>query len=211
MMTPRLRKLVLTTHITFSVGWLGAVAAFLALAVTGLTSKDALTVRAAYLGMDVTAWFVIVPLSLASLVVGLLQALWTPWGLFRHYWVLLKFLITTLATILLLVHMRLVTHLARVAAETTLSSVDLRAMRIELVSKAGAALLALLVTTTLSVYKPGGMTAYGRRKHRQQYGETDRDAITGTPRWVYVFGTIGVILLIVIRHLTMFGHGSHGH
>lgn len=210
-MTPGLRKLVLTSHITLSVGWLGAVAGFLALAVAGLTSKNAQMVRAAYLGMDVTGWFVIVPLSLVSLVVGLVQALWTPWGLFRHYWVLLKLLITTLATILLLVHMRPVTHLARVAAETTLSSVDLRGPRIQLVGDASAALLALLVTTTLSVYKPRGMTAYGRGKHREQYGETDRSTTTSTPRWAYVFVAIGLILVFVIRHLTMLGHGSHGH
>jgi hypothetical protein len=36
-MTPRLRKFALTAHVTSSVGWLGAVAAFLALAVAGLT------------------------------------------------------------------------------------------------------------------------------------------------------------------------------
>lgn len=75
---------------TCSVGALGAVAAFLALAVAGLGGNDAPVVRAAYLGMDLTARFVIVPLVLASLVTGLIQALITPWGLFRHYWVLAK-------------------------------------------------------------------------------------------------------------------------
>ena len=33
---------------------------------------------------------------------------------------------------------------------------------------AGAALLALLVAATLSVYKPPGMTRYGRRKQYEQ-------------------------------------------
>ena len=49
-MTASLRKFALTAHVTCSVGWLGAVAGFLALAVTGLTSPDAQMVRAAYLG-----------------------------------------------------------------------------------------------------------------------------------------------------------------
>lgn len=66
-MTPRLRKFALTAHVTSSVGWLGAVAGFLALAVAGLTSQDAQMVGAAYLTMELTTWFVIVPLSLASL------------------------------------------------------------------------------------------------------------------------------------------------
>ena len=39
-MTSRLRKLVLASHVTFSVGWLGAVAAYLALAVIGMTTSD---------------------------------------------------------------------------------------------------------------------------------------------------------------------------
>ena len=163
-MTPGLRKFALTAHVTFSVGWLGAVAGFLALAVAGLTSQDAQMVRAAYLAMELIAWFVIVPLSLASPLTGLLQALGTTWGLFRHYWVLIKFLITIPATILLLVHMRPIGHLARVVAETTLSSGELAGMRIQLVADAGAAIVALLVATTLSVFKPRGLTPYGRRK-----------------------------------------------
>src|SRR5712692_4662848 len=120
-MTPRLRKFALTAHLTSSVGWLGAVAGFLALAVAGLTSQDAQMVRAAYLAMDLTAWFVIVPLSFASPLTGIVQSLGTTWGLFRHYWVLVKFLITIPSTILLLVHLRPIGHLARVVAETTLS------------------------------------------------------------------------------------------
>jgi hypothetical protein len=95
-MAPRLRKFTLTAHVAFSVGWLGAVAGFLALAVAGLTSQDAQTVRAAYLAMELTAWFVIAPLSLASLLTGLVQSLGTTWGLFRHYWVVAKLLTTSL-------------------------------------------------------------------------------------------------------------------
>ncbi len=166
MMTSHLRKFALTTHVTASVGWLGAVAGFLALAVAGLNSQDAQMVRAAYLAMELIAWFVIVPLSLASLLTGLVQSLGTTWGLFRHYWVLVKLLITILATIILLVHMQPISYMGSVAAATPLSSADLRGLRTQLVADAGAALLALLVATTLSVYKPRGMTPYGRRKQR---------------------------------------------
>jgi hypothetical protein len=167
-MTPGLRKFALTTHVTSSVGWLGAVASFLALSVVGLNSQDARMVRAAYLAMELTAWFVIVPLSLASLLTGLVQSLGTTWGLFRHYWVVVKLLITVLATLILLLHMRPISHMAGVAAETTLSSAELRGLRLQLVADAGAALLVLLVATTLSVYKPRGITRYGWRKQREQ-------------------------------------------
>ncbi len=167
-LTPWVRKFALTAHVTSSVGWLGAVAAFLALAVVGLTSRDAQRVRAAYLAMELTGWFVIVPLSFASLLTGLVQALVTPWGLFRHYWVLAKLLINILSTGLLLLHMRPVSRMAAVVGETALSNTDHRRLRIQLVADSGAALIALLVATTLSVYKPRGMTRYGWRKQREE-------------------------------------------
>ena len=168
-LTPRLRKFALTAHVTSSVGWLGAVAGFLALAVAGLTSQDAQTVRAAYLAMELTGWFVLVPLSLASLLTGLVQSLGTTWGLFRHYWVLAKLLINIIATVVLLLYMQTLGYLAGVAAETTSSSDDLSGLRSpSAVLHAGAALLLLLVATTLAVYKPRGMTPYGWRKQHEQ-------------------------------------------
>jgi hypothetical protein len=168
-MTPRLRKLMLTAHVTSSVGWLGAVAVSLALGVAGLTSQDAQTVRGAYLTLELTGWFVLVPLSLASLLTGLVQSLGTTWGLFRHYWVLFKLLITVVATIVLLLYMQTLSYLAAIAAETTSSSGALAELRNPSpVLHAGGALLLLLVATTLAVYKPRGMTRYGQRKQHER-------------------------------------------
>jgi hypothetical protein len=167
-MTPGLRKLALTAHVTCSVGWLGAVATFLAVAITGLTSWNGQTVRAAYLAMELTGWCVIVPLCFASLLTGIVQSLGTRWGLLRHYWVVAKLLIAILATVVLLVHMQPIGDVARVAAERSLAAGDLRAVRIQLVADAGAALLVLVVATALSVYKPRGLTPYGWRKQREQ-------------------------------------------
>jgi len=167
-MSPRLRKIALTAHVTVSVGWIGAVAAFLALAVGGLTSQDAQMVRAAYLGAEVTTWFVIVPLCLASLLTGLVSSLGTTWGVFRYYWVLFKLVMTTLSTVILLVHTQTISYVARVATATTMSGADLTQLRIQLVGYAVAALVVLLVAATLSIYKPRGMTRYGWRKQHEQ-------------------------------------------
>lgn len=167
-MTPGLRRLSLTLHVTSSVGWLGAVAGFLALAIAGLTSEDEQMVRAAYLAMELMTWFVIIPLSVASPLSGLVQSLGTQWGLFRHYWVLIKFLITIPATLILLVHLRPIGHMARAVAENALIDGELAGLRMQLAADSGAALLVLLVATTLSVYKPRGMTGYGRRKLREE-------------------------------------------
>jgi hypothetical protein len=163
---PRLRKFVLTAHVTASVGWLGAVAAFLALGVVSLTSEDAQTVRAAFLVMEPTAWFVLVPFAVASLLTGLIQSLGTVWGLFRHYWILFKLLINLGAIVVLLMYMQTLSYVADVAAQTTFSSDDLGETRISPVLHAALALLLLLVATVLAVYKPRGMTPYGQRKQR---------------------------------------------
>ena len=165
-MPPRLRKFALTAHVMFSVGWLGAVATFVALAVIGLTNQDAQTVRAAYLVMEPAAWFMLVPLTIASLLTGLVTSLGTHWGLFQHYWVLFKLLINVFATTVLLMYMETFRSLARVAAD---SSADLGAVRSASPGlHAGGALLLLLVATTLAVYKPRGMTRYGQRKQRER-------------------------------------------
>jgi hypothetical protein len=169
-LTPRRRKLALTTHVTASVGWLGAVIAFLALSVAGLTSQDPQTVRGAYLVMELTGWVVLVPLSLASLVSGLVCSLGSAWGLFRHYWVLFKLVINLVATIVLLLYMQTLERLGDVAAATTLSDTRLGGLRDPSpVLHAAAALLLLLVATTLAIYKPRGLTRYGQRtQHRQR-------------------------------------------
>ena len=167
-MAPRLRKFALTAHVTASVGWLGAVAGFLVLAVVGLTSRDDQTVRSVYLILDLTAWYVIVPLCLASVLTGLVSSLSTAWGLFRHYWVLLKILITIPSSLMLLVHMQPISYMAGIAAKTPSSIADLQRLKIQLVMESGTALLVLLVATALSVYKPKGMTRYGWRRQQEQ-------------------------------------------
>lgn len=160
-MTPGQRKLVLTVHVGSSVGWIGAVICFLALAIVGLASKDILTARAAYIAMGLTYGYVIVPLGLASLLTGLVSSLGTEWGLVRHYWVLVKLLLTIPLGILMLVHIQPVGYLAGAAAKMTQSNVDLGGLRIQLVADSGAAMLVLFVTTALAMYKPRGTTGYG--------------------------------------------------
>lgn len=232
-MTPGLRKLALTAHVASSVSLLGSIAAFLALVVTGLTSQDEQIVRAAYPAMDLTARFVIVPLAFASLLTGLVQSLGTPWGLFRHYWVLAKLLLTVFATIVLLTKMELIGYAARLASETILPRADLHAAGIELAVHAAGGLLTLLVPTVLSVYKPRGLTPYGRRTQHEQRKPSHRPCIPsqracldsngGAGGWLsgesiaitmpraYVIGIIFVVLVLhlVVLHVTGFAVGGH--
>ena len=167
-MPPFLRKLALIMHVTSSVGLLGAIAAFLALAIAGFASADDQTIRACYLAMKITAKFVIVPLAFAALLIGLIQSLGTAWGLFQHYWVLMKLLLTAFATTILLIKMALISEAARLAAETIIPHSELRAAGIQLMVHAAGGLCVLLLPMVLSIYKPQGRTRYGWRKQQEQ-------------------------------------------
>jgi hypothetical protein len=164
-MPPGLRKLVLTVHLTVSVGWIGAAVAYLALGVSAVTSPDAQTVRAAWIAMEVTGWYVIVPLALAALLTGFVISLGTPWGLFRHYWVLITLVLTVLSTGVLLLHMPAVSSLADAARAA--DDAGLGRFGGDLFHP-GVGLLVLLVITALNVYKPRGLTPYGWRKQHEQ-------------------------------------------
>ncbi|OAF07767.1 hypothetical protein AYJ54_16830 [Bradyrhizobium centrolobii] len=155
-MTPGLRKFLLTLHVVASVGWMGAVAVFLALAVAGLLSSDSQIIRASYIAMDLTYRTVVVSLGLASLATGLVSSLGTDWGLFRYYWIIVKLLVTVPAIILMLVHVRPVSHLASVVSTIALPNSDLARPGFQLLMYVCAALFILLVATVLSTYKPRG-------------------------------------------------------
>jgi hypothetical protein len=211
-MTPGLRKFALTAHVAFSVGWLGAVVAYLAVAIACLVSQDAQMVRAGYSTMELTGWFVIVPLSLAALLTGLVQSLGTEWGLFRYYWIVVKFVLTVGAVTILLLHMPAVSRRSGAQAE---------------VIHAGGGVLVLLATTTLSVYKPWGRTPYGRRKQQVGRGTlggmplsaspslSDPDnepPSSGLPIGLIVLAVVSVLAaVLILLHLSSGGPGSHGH
>jgi len=164
-LSPGLRRLVLTAHVASSVGWLGAAVAFLALTVAGLTGQDAQMLRAVYLAAEPITLFVIVPFAIASLITGVVASLGTSWGLFRHYWVVFKLVLTVLATIVLLQYIETVRHFADTAAGA--GPVDVSGLRSYLLH-AGGGLLVLLVTVVLAVYKPRGLTPYGWRRQQEQ-------------------------------------------
>jgi hypothetical protein len=115
--------------------------------------------------MELTGWFVIVPLALAALLTGLVMALGTPWGLFRHYWVVITLVLTILSTAVLLLHMPTVSALA--GAARVANGADLVGLRGDLLH-AGGGLLVLLVVTALNVYKPQGLTPYSWRKQHEE-------------------------------------------
>jgi hypothetical protein len=209
-MTSSLRKFMLTAHVTASVGWVGALAVFLAHAIASEVSHDLEIVRAACLMMAVTAWFVILPLSVSSLLSGTVQALGTTWGLFRHYWVLVKLLLTVFATAMLLLKLAPIDYLAKAAAESTFAITDEAGLKTSLLVHAGGGLVVLLAILALGIYKPAGLTRYGLRK--LSLDGRDTRAVHALPQWMKLVGIAALFLLLLVAFMLFHrGHGPGAH
>jgi hypothetical protein len=203
-MPQSLRKFTLSSHITVSVGWLGAVVVFLVLAITGLTTKDNTLARAMYMALEVCTIYVIVPFCLASLVTGLIQAFGTKWGVFKHYWIIVKLLLTCFMTLLLFLHLKPINELSVSAASADFTNVNESATVIELIKKAAAAVLGLIAVTAISVYKPWGKTRYGLK---DQANPTSQAPFAW--RKLFLWVGIALMLFIMLKHLV--GGGMHHH
>ena len=170
------RTALLTLHIVCSVGWLGAVVAYLVIALLAVSSSDPALVRVTYVLMEHLTWYVIVPFNVLSLASGITSSLVSPWGLLRHYWVTTKLVLNLVTTLFLLGYTQELDALVRVANRSVLGAEELQILREPLnVVHAAVALLLLVIATVLAVYKPRGLTRYGYR--RAARGATARPVV----------------------------------
>ena len=203
-MSPSMRKFALTAHVIASVGWIGALTVFFAHALAGVLSENELVVRATSVAMGLTAWLVIMPLSIATLITGLVQALGSAWGLLRHYWVLFKLVLTAIATGVLLLKMQPISHLADAAAQGGFSGGDLVGLRTSLAVHAAGGLVVLVGAVGLAIYKPAGMTRFA--------GHAPNATAAGTPRWAKVLGFVLAAFVVLVGAMAIFGaHGPGAH
>ena len=102
-----------------------------------------------------------------ALLTGVLMSLGTPWGLVRHYWVVVKLGLTLAATLVLLAYTGTLSALSDTASESR-STHDATLLRTNsvIIHSAGA-LVVLFVANVLAVFKPRGLTRYGWRKSRE--------------------------------------------
>lgn len=163
-MQPGLRRAVLAVHVVTSVGWIGAAAAYLAVGVAAGLSDQPLDVRAAWIAMDLIGWHVIVPAAALALTTGLVMSLGTPWGLLRHYWVVIALVLTVTSFVVLILHLPTVTAVASLARTAD----DATATRLGGdVFHPALGLVVLVVVAVLNIYKPRGLTPYGQRRRAQ--------------------------------------------
>jgi hypothetical protein len=162
MVKPAVRRGLLVAHIAASVGWIGAIAASLALAVVAFVTTDPAVAGAVYRVLEPLGWAALVPFSVAALVTGVIQSLVSPWGLIRHYWVLMKLALNVFAVAVLLLYMQTLAGFARAASGGGAAVPSLSP-----VVHAAAAIVLLLIALVLSVYKPRGLTTWGYRRQAE--------------------------------------------
>ena len=206
-MSPAARKFTLTAHVLSSIGWFGALLVFLAHAIASLMSNDLQVVRSVCIAMALTAWFVILPLSLASFLTGVVQALGTAWGLVRHYWVIAKLLLTAFATGILLLKLAPISDLAAAAGRLSFSAESSAELKMSLLVHSVGGLVVLMVIAILAVYKPVGLTSFAKREEVRSAGNA---ASSGgpTPRWVRNSLIAATALALLVALLIL--HGGHG-
>lgn len=147
-LTPRARKRVTVLHVASSVALLGQVWVNAALAVIALRASDHELAHAAYTLMQDLVFASAVPLSLLSLVSGVVLGLGTKWGLLRFRWVTAK-------QVLLLLTVVTGMAIQRPLLEQLLT-VPSPAVQLTNLAATGGQFGLLMVATWLSVFKPGG-------------------------------------------------------
>jgi hypothetical protein len=181
-MVKRWRQLTVWLHVLTSVGWMAQAMTLCVLLAVGLAAdhpavRDAATSMAHQVDGRLLA-----PMAGVSACTGIVLSAATPWGFFLHWWVLIKFAVSTVQVYLGI----FVLSPALTDSMTTGPSLPL---------VVGTALMASAIAFQgwLAVRKPWGTVRRGRR------------AAAGTgPRWVFVATVLGglveLTLALVLGH-----------
>lgn len=144
-LSPALRRSVLTVHIIASVGLLGDCAALVAINVRAATTSDPELAASAYELLTMFSVVFGIPLSFASLVTGVTLGLGSKWGVVRYGWVAAK--------LALIVSVIGVGAFVLGPATAAMAAGD-GGYEAVLIGASAYDVLALMVATGLSVFKP---------------------------------------------------------
>lgn len=162
-----LRKLLLTVHLLFSGILLGCTVVFVILDLTALFSRDQPTLEACYRIMHLLSRTSLRASTIGSIVSGALLSVLTSWGLLQFRWIIAKEALSlpVLALGLYGIYEWSLRGLHRVAAGGADVFADTGYQSDGLMLGTGIALqlVSLVLLFWLSVYKPGGRTAWASK------------------------------------------------
>ena len=157
----RPRRLLVLVHLVVSLVWMGGGAANVVLGLTARLDPDGgLAAQQAHVAVHVLDLWLVIPAAFSALVTGLLLSWLTPWGFARHWWVLVKLVLTVgvivFSTFGVGVWVELLLQHPRSPGWYPTA----------LVAGGLANLVAFLVMTVLSHYKPRGLTPWATASPR---------------------------------------------
>jgi hypothetical protein len=159
-LSPAWRKPLLVVHLSGAFGFLGSSLAVLALTAAGASGTAAATMYPA--AQMITTWLVI-PLAIVAFAAGVTQALVSPWGLTKYWWVAIKLLITAVVTIFigLTIYPRIAGAAATALGHSTQPLTG--GQRSRILSSWPIICGLLIINAFLGVYKPGWRLRKGQR------------------------------------------------
>ncbi|WP_433463238.1 hypothetical protein [Spirillospora sp. CA-128828] len=155
----RARRVWLTLHVGISVGWLGLALAMTTLAVAGATAEDRAVRHGAYELMHVFDLAIVIPSMVMAIITGLVVSLGTPWGVIKHWWVLLKLVIALVIPVMAIVQS---TWIKELQTRTADPAADPGGTGLTLILCILLYTALLWTAVILSVFKPGKKTRWAR-------------------------------------------------
>ena len=155
----RVRHAVNSLHVVTSVGLVGIVWTGLALGLVARSTDDPALAHDTYRLMDTLVHVTALPFAVAAMATGLVLAFGTPWGLFRHLWVTVKFVLLVAVVVL---GVAAIGPWVGGLADASAPGGDagrLPELRNYQFAAGAAQLAALVAATALSVFKPSGRRA----------------------------------------------------
>lgn len=155
---PRGRKFLLAVHVIFSIAWIGVSSCMVVLSLMGLSFDDPRMVEAIYQALKIFDLTVITITSFTSVASGILLACYTPWGLFKHWWVIIKLVLSLIVFVFAftLTHPAVLSALETAHAHTVSGPLDVSEDGVPLAILSPVLCSMLLIAAILSFAKPWG-------------------------------------------------------
>lgn len=160
------RNWLLSLHIAVSGLWFGGALCSVALALSIGLLNPGDAIHGINLARNVMGQYIIVPAAVFAVITGVLLCSFTPWGFFKHYWVMAKQIATLLLIVLGSVWLgpmtQAMTLLSESGREQVLQNPDYLTLQTTVTLGGALQTLALLAIIIISTVKP-----WGRRKAAQ--------------------------------------------
>jgi hypothetical protein len=150
-LTVKQRKWLVVAHVLCVVAWLGA--AFSSL-VLGIATSNMSDMHASYIALDVLDKIVIRTFALGTLITGILLSIFTHWGLFRFYWIIVKEVLAL--SVMLLGFFAVSQWIEEAITQTSIQHEAIATNHVALLILIALHIVALTIAQILSIWKPWG-------------------------------------------------------